>query len=191
MKKIIKQEQWVMLPTESPDSPIIKTEGGFIINIFNDVNLGNHQHLYLTSDEEIKEGDWYLDTTLILKNSLDDLEEEIIGKIIATTDKSLMKQASVGKQLDVEAFEFLTQIPESFIKYYVEKQGEVGDVELELEKDNYYYNARVIIPKEEEKMYSRDDMFPYIFKAMSDCMDEFHPHDDLEPFVTKWIKENL
>ena len=51
------------------------------------------QHIYITSDEEIKEGDWYLDTTVnvIFKNDKLFLNGTGYKKIIFTTDQDLIK----------------------------------------------------------------------------------------------------
>jgi hypothetical protein len=209
MKKIINQEQWVMLPTDR--SPItlhsVSERLHFIGTMKEDyINSTYHtpQHLYLTSDDEIKGGKevYYIDKFTNKVTSSGGAEYgEKQNVIIATTDKSLNTLIAGGGEGNAGMWKLFPQIPESFIKYYVEKQGKVGDVEVEIFNPaggmigalKLTENNEIIIdiPAVEEKMYSRDDMFPYIFKAMSDCMDEFHPHDDLEPFVTKWIKENL
>jgi hypothetical protein len=111
-----------------------------------------NQHLYLTvnkrEDDEstwIKEGDWYYseDSNTIIQ------ERQKIGKhintrckkIIATTDKSL----KIGKELvavefgtDYEEYKdkYLPQIPESFVKKFVESQGTIIEVLIEMEEYN-------------------------------------------------------
>jgi len=182
MKKKIKQEQWVMLSTY--ESPISITNKGVIhyIGIMNNNYIqSNHhqpQHLYLTSDEKIEEGetvyDKYLNELVLVTSELFKIKHtKQYKKIIATTDKSLL---AVGKCRECGAYpkdskallswhdirtddhtkefgtdlikcfkcpecghswtgkEFIPQIPESFIKHYVAKQGKVGDVEVELKR---------------------------------------------------------
>lgn len=77
----------------------------------------NKQHLYFTSSEEIKVGDWsivtYLDTNK--QEAVYNTAGGIIAeKVIATTDKSLG----------------LPLIPQSFIEEYVKSSGEIKEVEL-------------------------------------------------------------
>jgi hypothetical protein len=55
------------------------------------------QHLYITSDEEIKEGDWYIDDTNTIRQSVTSdgdywSRRKDYKKIIATTDKSIAVQ---------------------------------------------------------------------------------------------------
>ena len=192
------------------------------------------QHLYFTTDEEIKEGDWYITDDLKLLQCNKVLLNLVyadgdygrnpngVRKIIASTDPKLdsLKECPIRGGVSNVKYIF-PKIPQDFIKAYCE-QGGIDEVDVECDvmdistltsNTDDYPNLDIVTIKVDpihntvithrieekmitthsivEKMYSIDDMFPYIFKAMSDCMDEFHPHDDLEPFVTKWIKENL
>jgi len=90
----------------------------------------NYQHLYFTSDEEIKEGDWFLDDTMSPKNSLQDLEYELVGKIIATNDTKLNREIEGAKGESVT--DIFPQIPTSFIESYV--KNPVDKVLLEYEE---------------------------------------------------------
>lgn len=56
-----------------------------------------YNHLYITSDEEIKEGDWYIDDTNTIRQSVTSdgdywSRRKDYKKIIATTDKSIAVQ---------------------------------------------------------------------------------------------------
>ena len=89
-------------------------------NIKNGDGEWKTQHLYILSDEKIKEGDWCLnlDTNDIFK--LGKYGVNNAKKIIATTDTSLG----------------LPLIPESFIKYYISEYNKgniITDVEVEYE----------------------------------------------------------
>lgn len=76
-------------------------------------------HLYFTSSEEIKEGDWYYSSILnqvLLKGTSKDKHP----KIVASTDPSLG----------------LPSIPQSFIKQYVAGNGKIDKVRLVLYSHN-------------------------------------------------------
>jgi hypothetical protein len=97
----------------------------------------NKQHLYITSDEEIKEGDWFINEQYFISNKAELEIWQHNGevkpssnpkKIIATTDKSLRFVK------DHVHYNFLPQIPESFIKAYVEAQGNIKEVNVEYEE---------------------------------------------------------
>ncbi len=153
MKKIIKQEQWVLLPVEK--------NGALSINYLSDTwkTITNRDsevfpnHLYLTSDEKIKVGDWCIDVLrkMIFQpkddpnfppnteiNSMEYLHKSgrKFWKIIATTDKSLVIGfVETDKDGKGSTGHPLPQIPESFVRHYIDKQGEVGDVEMEYRED--------------------------------------------------------
>jgi hypothetical protein len=86
---------------------------------------GAEQHLYVISEEEIKEGDWYIDDgdnvrqSVTSDNSYWERRSDYM-KIIATTDKSLN----------------LPSIPHSFIAYFIEQynlNNAISSVEVEYE----------------------------------------------------------
>lgn len=213
MKKIIKQEQWVMLPTEDKSQIQYRDSDNKLLFYHNGVANNetvhlNPQHLYLTSDEEIKEGDTIIDirdkqlqSNVRESNVAIYNDHESYKKIIATTDKSLRKDIPTLNTMGKPTIypQRLPQIPESFIKYYVEKQGKVGDVEVEifnpaggmigalkLTENNEIF---VDIPKKEEKMYSRDEVSKLIAKYWLDEMSGGKLHGEVG--FAKWIKENL
>ena len=100
-----------------------------------------YQHLYLTSDEEIKEGDWVIYKGRIVQASIK-TQLRIINitskKIIATTDKSL--EISLGKPYKADMNTIihprkqLPQIPQSFIEAYVKAEGKIDEVQVEMEQ---------------------------------------------------------
>jgi len=168
MKKEIKQEQWIMLPADKAENSIITNNGtvkkmlsfekSLLTQSYLKSECKESHHLYLTSDEEIKVGDWCIDVSLKRVFQVKDEEGFPLNtviksmeylhksgrkfwKIIATTDKSLstmkawdnLNEIVERKELgEPDATKSLIPlIPESFIKHYVEKQGKVGDVEVE------------------------------------------------------------
>lgn len=106
-----------------------------------------HQYLYILSDEEIKEGDWYItsDNKLLqcrkvlmkLIYTYGDYGRNPNGcrKVICTTDKSLVMKFDI-----IGGFETglcLPQPPQSFIEYFVHEYNKgnvVSEVEVEYEQ---------------------------------------------------------
>lgn len=160
------------------------------------------QHLYITSDEKIKEGDWYYEKehkrTLQCKT---DTQSEIINswedcrKIIGTTDNNLFSEE------DIIPHTSLPMIPQSFISEYCDKGGIetvmveyklmsitkghhnfIHEYELKLSSDN-----TIIIHPLEEKMYSKEEVETLI----SDFYSAFCNSTGLEQERDNWIKENL
>ena len=91
------------------------------------------QHLYILSDDEIKEGDWciksYGMTEKICKYTTD--LGNTAKKIIATTDPQIINDFSTSGTT------FVPSIPQSFIEKYCELNGKIGTVELEYEEEEH------------------------------------------------------
>lgn len=85
------------------------------------------QHLYITSNDEIKEGDWYIfeeevkQTTKETINYINSSGDIDFKKIIATTGKSLNSRKWVGVIEGEDTYEeiLLPQIPQQFIEYFI------------------------------------------------------------------------
>ena len=104
--------------------------------------IGEGKQIYFVSDEGIKEGDWGIITVNTPEGKLHtslykckDPTKEIGGgkKVIATRDKSLkiniVKDLDTGEETEGIA---LPQIPEAFIQDFVESNGEIKQVEIEM-----------------------------------------------------------
>jgi hypothetical protein len=140
--------------------------GGGIITAF---------HLYITTDEEIKEGDWVHHKEYGIRHYVNkDLTPEAYKskgwkKIIATTDSNLF--VTIGEYYNAYNKE-LPQIPQSFIEEYC-KAGGIDDVLVEyvLNPTRHTHlkprtiNNTIIIHPVEEKMYSREDIMNALHKA--------------------------
>jgi len=94
-------------------------------------------HLCFTSEEEIKEGDWIIDSAKNVRKALRDANKEEaksmargigLGKIVATTNPELWSKLG-SKDTDGGTWMKIAAIPLSFVKQYVEKQ--VKEVKLE------------------------------------------------------------
>ena len=112
-----------------------------------------NQHLYFTSDDEIKEGDWcieYDDIDCTWLSPYQPINKEwdmvskanycrkrgTVRKIIATTDSSLTVPYlnNLGNQIEVNGvnqIKSLPQIPEPFIEEFVETNGKIDEVWIE------------------------------------------------------------
>ncbi len=212
MKEIIKQEQWVILPTK--DKGVIMSDVGaydtdwcLISELPENLQTHDrpHNHLYLTSDEDIKENDWCVDIIsgwLYQAGLTPTTKWEEQKKIIATTD-TLNTRNSLGSG-DIPPL--LPGIPEFFIKYYVEKQGKVGDVICEYNEIEPFFKGSMIEYKkelilnltdeneimlaiiEDTKMYSREEVekaMDWNGKITQEAKDKWIKEN------LKWIKENL
>lgn len=148
MRKTVKV---IMLPAKDECNIGLNTDNELIYSDQKETTFHSNvrtQHLCLTSDEEIKEGDhYYLETTgkgspsgiykskTILRSKLNTAAANC-SKIIATTDKSLafkttekFKRAFDGETNGLQCY--LPQIPQSFIEAYVKAQGKIEEVEVE------------------------------------------------------------
>jgi hypothetical protein len=115
------------------------------------------QHLYITSDDAIKEGEWgIVNTGLLLtpllasKENILKLKDYSFKKIIATTDNSLeIKERECypnGSYKGITNIKSLPQIPQSFIEHYItqyNKNNVITKVMVECEEtkgtcDCYY-----------------------------------------------------
>ena len=200
--------QVVMLPTKKASS-IIKDFNNKLIFNYNDTQSlrdgYQFQHLYITSDEEIKEGDGalhQLDSKVIqiVEGLLDgDIRRFGYTKVIATTNKSI----GISKDEFESKNWLLPQIPESFIKAFVESNGTIEEVLVEYEEIegamlnlNYKLKTRpdntIIISQ--AKTYTRDEVEILCNSAYANGMVAQQFIEDLPtPRVRfkQWIKDNL
>ena len=143
----------ILLPTESRGKKAITIIDGKYFDthldpsIYNDYKQGaKHFHIALVSDEKIKEGDFYISNvpepnevrrcdSIGNHNSIIDLlgissHKTNCKKIIASTDKIVTRDSGHDASKD----DYLPQISQDFIQYFVEKQGNVGKVMIEYEE---------------------------------------------------------
>lgn len=177
-----------------------------------------YSHLYLISlNEEIKEGDKVYHTELNIIGTVNSFIEENnyskywlvdekrkaeikLLKIIATTDKSLIKKINAGKDIPLHqvSIDYLPQIPESFVKAYVEANGEIDEVQVEYESFNSHHigNERlktrddntVIIHKIKEEMFTKQEVIQLLSNLYDDTDNNyFHKNNTIE----EWVKLNL
>lgn len=94
------------------------------------------QHIYLTTGEEIKEGDWYINSAnkkdYINRSGntrFDGLYTDC-RKIVSTTDTSLWEHDDTVPYPKTRPA--LPQIPQDFLKEYCEADGKIDEVDIEI-----------------------------------------------------------
>jgi hypothetical protein len=131
--------------------------------------IGSNQHIYITSDEEIKDGDYILETDNNTTNIADKdyYRNEFDFKIILTTDQDLIKDG-------VQA------IDNEFLEWFV-KNPSCEEVEVEdlWNNDNEFTHSHyeIIIPKEEPKQETVEE-------ASKKYVDN---HKDVSQFLETYI----
>jgi hypothetical protein len=138
-----------LLPTDKPSRLIKSQDNDFVylnINAPNwfEINLKTtKQNIYITNDEEIKEGDWYVSIDENIRQSTAVWDTTIYDKcpnkkIILTTDQDLIKDG-------VQA------IDDEFLEWFVKNQS-CEEVEVRSFIDAFEWRTiyKIIIPKEEK-----------------------------------------
>jgi len=165
---IINPNAWSMLPSDRATNISLGNSGEGLIQHTHtqpdprDYTNRKYQHLYLTSNDKIEEGDWCLFFDSLGKLFTDRPQQykpkeghvlnDGLKKIIATTNKTISTCLRVVIHPDNTKAQCvrgakdccgkiangrykLPQIPDSFIKTFVEKKGKVGYVTLEMEEE--------------------------------------------------------
>lgn len=102
--------------------------------------IANKQHLYILSDDEIKEGDWFIQSNSVLRTCFD-LEWKGFYKIIATTDNLKVTLSDYTKDsITYTKFdEILPKPSQSFINKYIDEYNK-GNIIIDVlvEYDEMY-----------------------------------------------------
>ena len=221
-----KSAQLIMIPTnEKANVGSIVTRPSdnrmAIVNVLtkDDPQPCIHQHLYILSDKEIEEGDWFydLDTKYIkIKQSWENSHLDFnCKKIIASTNRSLNTfiESKDGNYTEHGQgyFKELPQPPQSFIEHFVSEynKGNVitevmveyksigayanpkydSDYQLKINSDN---TINISMPKDS---WSREEV-KQLFDKWNDIVYKgyYVAKKDLETvldYSDKWIEENL
>ena len=128
-----------LLPTDQP-SRLVKIKDTLFLTTTDDIPGGTFYNIYITSNEEIGEGDWYLDTTVnvIFKNDKLFLNGTGYKKIILSTDPELIADG-------------VQSIDDEFLLWFV-KMSSCEFVVIDwspLSKN--LYGWKIIIPQQEPK----------------------------------------
>ena len=146
--KMKKRAKVHLLPTDKTDGTLWKTTSGQLIHTHVSGEYKEKYQpfsLYITTDDEIKEGDWYLDsqTNTIYKcdsykESLSTDEFDEFEKIIATTDPELVVKAVdirevQGQMMEGHYHKELPKPSKEFIEEYC-RVGGIDEVDVEYEE---------------------------------------------------------
>jgi hypothetical protein len=205
-----------LLPTEKPSRLGYLTKKGK--EVFKDLRLfdkpmpnildSENQHIYITSDEEIKVGDWYFITESISKceskYEANDLTD-ICKKIILTTDPYLISDGT--QAIDDEFLEWFVKNPscESVETKVVDFEVDMGLGDECIEHGSYY---KIILPlgkltysesaKKEERIFNSTMMFKQETledAAERNCESITHPYCEREKSMfiagAKWQAERM
>jgi len=175
-----------------------------------------NQHLYILSNDEIKEGDWYLDlklNELFSKSNPQISNIEWQKKVIATTDTSL--EINISRPLSVTRL--LPQIPTTFIQQYIDayNNGNVIEkcfVEVEskfgykdkISNNTYGYDFHkyfklklnenneisILLPTVEKQMFSREEV-KVLIHGFSKVFLALVETNEVQKNINNWIEQNL
>jgi hypothetical protein len=166
-----------VLPTDKPSRLWINNLLQGKLELSKEVLIGSNtaQHIYITSDEEIKEGDWYYDTTVnvIFKNDKIFLNGFGYKKIILTTNQDLI--ADGVQAIDDEFLEWFVKNPScEYVEVKRKKHFELDKSKRINPLNGFYYSCKIIIPKEEEP---KQKTFEEVVKPLMKWLCENkHPH---------------
>jgi hypothetical protein len=144
-----------------------------------------HQNIYITNSEEIKEGDWFLEKAGRQYPIQWNGEEKLnfhCKKIILTTDQDLIKDGV--QAIDDEFLEFIVKNPSCKRVEVVEDTFTVKEMsKLPLGTRNHKY--KIIIPKEEPKQECEctDECLGYLTK---ECKRIEEPKQELYKTEIDW-----
>jgi hypothetical protein len=142
-----------ILPTEKPSRLILDKDDNIlhlqIVNVFMEHQyLVENQHIYITNDEEIKEGDRYVTNNGKIAKELYSIGRK--GKIILTTDQDLINDGV--QAIDTKFLEWFVKNPSCEFVEVKEKQHFEADKSKRINPLNgVYYSYKIILPQEEPK----------------------------------------
>lgn len=207
-----KKHELIMLPTDNVKEANALIGKYFdvhhlILRIPDDIPKGYGHELYILSNDEIKEGDWVIDTVGRVKQATK-LDENYNGyrKIIATTNSDLKintdyKGRLETKQDKIVYTESLPQIPLDFIKHYISEYNKgmiLKEVEVEYLEEEHNNSLgkwntikinqdnTINISIVENKLYTRNEV-----EQLIRTFDMQLGRDVETVKFDNWIKENL
>ena len=124
-----------VLPTDKPSRLYIDKKGKYSLDN-GQVDWKKHQNIYITSDEEIKKGDFFYSVRGHIEKAIINYPKgEHFGKLILTTDQNLIKGG-------VQA------IDDDFLEWFVKNPS---CEEIEVDWVDFSQSYFIKIPKEELK----------------------------------------
>ena len=189
-----------LIPTDKPSRILFDKEENRLLPLQDSTvfmqyqDLVENQHIYITNDEEIKEGDYWIyicpingldygdNNNPIVKNNLPNswfnkLHDKLnYKKIILTTDQDLIKDG-------------VQSIDDEFLEWFV-KNSSCERVEIRYTVD-FNSKAVIIIPKEEPKQVTLEEVAEEyaISKSSSSVFQKAHIRDFIAG--AKWQQERM
>ena len=202
-----KRAQIIILPTKN-ETYIGKHLGDEVylslytwyLKTLNIPNERQGQHLYIISDDEIKESDWFINLfNNVVVQAHNWIHVSTCKKIIATTDTSLELKCD-GKCAKYECVCLYPQPSQQFIEKYIKSynKGEIiTDVLVEYEnngflginkKEGLKVNPKnnTIIIKKLKNSWNREEVVELLKSFKNDIKKSINSDDS-----NNWIKENL
>lgn len=168
------------------------------------------QHLYITSDEEIKEGDYVIIKDKLIsqfKYKKNTCEEIFCKKIIAPTDNLRLICKDEFGGIDNQ---FFPQPPQQFIEDYIKEYNKgniITEVEVEYESKNIsddegFFNLEDILKlnpdntiniKPTKDSWSREEVKKLLFQYDTFILNYYTKNQGLplQKDIDKWIEQNM
>ena len=170
-----------ILPTENSSRLSYNKDG--ILELHRLQWRKNTQYIYITSDEEIKEGDYFIGFAVTDKKPYIGCASEYKarkkekGKIILTTDQDLIKDG-------------VQEIPDEFIEWFIKNPScEFVRIEQYAYSKPNFGNYKIIIPKEEPKQETLEEVSRK-YGELSYYGDEVDSFVRGSLFGAKWQEQN-
>jgi hypothetical protein len=141
----------IMLPTDGKAIlGLGLSKQGMLIHYGNTINIENDQyfqkqHLYILSDDEIKDNDYYIEENHTFQTNCNfvrlNMNKDIL-KVIASTDSSLTVKDTTKEVYGKSPNKLLPSIPQSFIDLYVSEFNKGNKIEeVMVEYDEHIESA--------------------------------------------------
>jgi hypothetical protein len=172
-----------IIPTDQP-SRLVKIKDTFFITSSVDIPGGTFYNIYITSDDEIKEGDWFYDNhfeqickfDVDFKRNPNDYED--CKKIILTTDQTLIRYG-------------VQSIDDEFLKWFVKHTTcEFVEVKKKLVEFPLTFKMMytIIIPQDETGKYFADNADVII--TMERPKEVRYSEDEVRELLIKGLTHN-
>ena len=182
-----------VLSTDKPSRLQLQMNGNFHIENGQTISLRSYQNIYITSDEEIKDGDYYLylkDNSIqqfIKKHHTKLLALDIQKKIILTTDQDLIKDGV--QEIEYSFIEWFVKNPSCEYVKVIDKMRKINVDELRERHRKglpYIYSEKIsykiIIPKQEVLLQSSIDGEPIWGEPKQETLEEVKKVERTELF---------
>lgn len=147
-----------LLPTDKPTGLFESQSGVLHYSIMNKVRTGllKGYHIYITSDEKIKEGDWCIYHSGEIVQYLVKLNTDNLKKIILTTDQGLI--ADGVQSIDDEFLDWFVKNTSCEEVYILDDYEQVNqDNPITKGSTNVIHKYKIFIPQEEPKQETLED----------------------------------